>query len=222
VPEFLSVLSGVSSRGKPKDKDRQGHSGLTKRTLRTVLSAHIALKAGLCAAILLVAPVSHSPHAAAQSSTAGAPAQSRGAVTGLPTPRFVSLKSNRVNVRRGPSRSHQVEWVFVRAGLPVEVIAEFDNWRRVRDHEGDEGWVFHTLLSGRRTALVAPWDGGETLLPLQRQPRRDTAVMAQLSPRVLVDVETCESGWCRVAVDEARGWIEQTSLWGVYPDELVE
>ncbi|HET9272691.1 MAG TPA: SH3 domain-containing protein, partial [Methyloceanibacter sp.] len=84
----------------------------------------------------------------------------------LPVPRFVSLKSDKVNVRRGPSTDQAIVWVFSRAGLPVEVIAESDNWRRVRDSEGADGWVFHSLLSGRRTVLVAPWSKSEESVPL--------------------------------------------------------
>lgn len=87
-------------------------------------------------------------------------AQQTGPVTGLPVPRFVSLKSDRVNLREGPSKDHRTIWIFQRAGLPVEVTAEFDIWRRIRDSEGSEGWVLHSLLSGRRTAIVAPWKKG--------------------------------------------------------------
>jgi len=84
----------------------------------------------------------------------------------LPLPRFVSLKSHKVNVRKGPSTDQAIVWVFSRAGLPVEVIAESDNWRRVRDSEGADGWVFHSLLSARRTVLVTPWSKGEESVPL--------------------------------------------------------
>src|ERR1700754_1083454 len=81
-------------------------------------------------------------------------AESAGTTSGLPVPRFVSLKSDRVNVRAGPTKDHDVTWVYTRAGMPVEITAEFDNWRRIRDWEGAEGWVYHSLLSGRRTAVV--------------------------------------------------------------------
>src|ERR1700743_961106 len=84
-------------------------------------------------------------------------ADQNGSVSGLPVPRYVSLKSDRVNLREGPSKDHQTSWVFQRAGLPVEITAESDNWRRIRDSEGTEGWVLQSLLSGRRTVLVAPW-----------------------------------------------------------------
>ena len=80
--------------------------------------------------------------------------ETRGPVTNLPVPRYVSLKSDHVNVRAGPTKDNDVAWVYTRSGLPVEITAEFENWRRVRDSEGAEGWVYHSLLSGRRTAVV--------------------------------------------------------------------
>src|SRR5260370_29061750 len=87
---------------------------------------------------------------------ASADRRAPGAATGLPVPRFVSLKSDRVNVRGGPDKDHEVVWVYTKATLPVEITAEFDNWRRVRDWDGGEGWVYHSLLSGRRTITVGP------------------------------------------------------------------
>ncbi len=164
--------------------------------------------------------------AAAQSSSddsaEGASAIRTGSVTGLPIPRFVSLKADRVNMRRGPSRSHQVEWVLLRAGLPVEITAEFENWRRIRDYAGDEGWVFHTLLSGRRTVLFAPWSIGNSLVTLKAEPADDATTIAQIGPRVLGDIVECESRWCEIDVESARGWISQDSLWGVYPGETIK
>ena len=106
-------------------------------------------------------------------------------------PRYVSLKSDRVNLREGPSKDHRTTWVFQRAGLPVEIIAEFDNWRRIRDSEGAEGWVLHSLLSGRRTALVAPWRKGETH-DLRDSAGRRRRRAAQLEPGVVVSVKRCD------------------------------
>jgi SH3-like domain-containing protein len=102
--------------------------------------------------VLVAALLLGEPARAVDQSGGGAGA---GPSSGLPVPRFVSLKSDRVHVRGGPSRDHDIAWLFTRAGLPVEVTAEYDNWRRIRDWEGAEGWVYHTLLSGKRTALVA-------------------------------------------------------------------
>jgi SH3-like domain-containing protein len=146
-----------------------------------------------------------------------------GPASGLPVPRFVSLKTDKVNVRSGPAKDHDVAWVYSRSALPVEVIAESDNWRRIRDWEGAEGWVWHSLLSGRRTALVAPQSKGkDVLLPLHSKPDEKSGVSAQLEGGVLGSVKRCASGWCRIAGDGFDGWIEQNRLFGVYPGEKVE
>ena len=100
-----------------------------------------------------------------------------GSVSGLPIPRFVSLKSDRVNVRGGPNKDQDVRWVYTRAGMPVEITAEFENWRRIRDWEGAEGWVYHSLLSGKRTAVVVPKLNSE-LVPLYDSPDPTSAVTA--------------------------------------------
>ena len=141
--------------------------------------------------------------------------------SGLPIPRFVSLKQDKVNVRGGPTKDHEVAWVYTRAGLPVEITAEFENWRRIRDWEGGEGWVYHTLLSGRRTASVAPQAKGE-VLPLHDKPDAQSAVVAKLQAGVTGTVKRCTGAWCRIAGDGFDGWIEQSRLWGVYPNEKVE
>jgi SH3-like domain-containing protein len=144
-----------------------------------------------------------------------------GSASGLPVPRFVSLKSDRVNVRGGPTKDHDVTWVFTRPGLPVEVTAEFENWRRIRDWEGAEGWVYHSLLSGRRTALVNA-KSKEDLVPLQEKPDGEANVVAQLQSGVLGSVKRCDAGWCRVIGEKFDGWVRQERLWGVYPNEKVE
>ena len=163
---------------------------------------------GLGAAMLVALPVAPPPAAATGS-------------TGLPLPRFVSLKASRVNVRVGPSNEHAVKWIFVRAGLPVEIVQEFENWRRIRDSSGAEGWVYHGLLSGRRTALVAPWQNAE---PTALHVGGDAAsrVTAVLEPRVVVQVRSCNGQWCRVEGPAFEGYVEQLMLWGVYPDETVD
>ena len=155
----------------------------------------------------------------------GAPAhagEQAGTASGLPVPRFVSLKSDKVNVRAGPTKDHDVAWVYSRAALPVEVTAEFENWRRIRDWEGAEGWVYHSLLSGRRTALVSLPKGKRDLVALRASPDAAAPVMARLQEGVLGNVKRCQNGWCRVTGEGFDGWVEQTRLWGVYPDEKVE
>ena len=153
----------------------------------------------------------------------GAMAAETGTTSGLQVPRFVSLKSDKVNVRAGPTKDHDVAWVYNRAALPVEVTAEFENWRRIRDWEGAEGWVYHSLLSGKRTALVSPQSKGkDELLPLHNRPEAASAVGAKLQHGVLATVKRCKDGWCRLVGEGFDGWIEQPRLWGVYPNEKLD
>jgi len=162
------------------------------------------------AAILAVGLLLASP-SLAQNTTVGS--------SGLPVPRFVSLKSDSVNVRQGPSRDQAVVWRYVRAGMPVEITQEFENWRRIRDFEGGEGWVFHSLLSGTRTAIVAPWAADKTLIDLHASPNDTSRVTARVEPKVQAPVDKCDGAWCRLDGKGFSGWIAQGSLWGVYPDE---
>jgi SH3-like domain-containing protein len=143
-----------------------------------------------------------------------------GVSTGLKVPRYASLKSDRVNLREGPSKDHRTAWVYQRAGLPVEITAEFDIWRRIRDAEGAEGWVLQSLLSGRRTSVVAPWKKGE-LIMLYARSDANAAVVARLQTGVIGHVKNCELGWCRIFGEGFDGFIQQSNLWGVYPDEKL-
>jgi SH3-like domain-containing protein len=148
-------------------------------------------------------------------------AQTTGVVSGLPVPRFVSLRSDKVHVRVGPAIDHDIRWTFARAGLPVEIVAESDNWRRIRDAEGAEGWVHHALLSSRRTVLIAP-SSKEKFLPLFESADTRSRVMAELQPGVLANVRSCRGGWCRISGERFDGYIQQTRLFGVYPNETIE
>src|SRR4029453_4604078 len=155
-----------------------------------------------------------------------APARSAGELatgpkSGLPMPRFVSLKPDRVNVRGGPTRDHEGTFVYTRAGLPVEIPAEADNWRRIRDWEGSEGWVYHSLLSGRRTAVVTSKDKKE-LVPLYDKGDSNASVIARLQPGGRAGIKRCTGSWCRIAGPGFDGWALQEQLWGVYPNEKVD
>jgi SH3-like domain-containing protein len=145
-----------------------------------------------------------------------------GSATRLPVPRFVSLKSERVNARMGPTRDHEVVWIYQRSGLPVEVTAEFENWRRIRDQEGTETWVFHSMLSGRRTGIVQAQRGHESeLVPLMDR-AGGSRIVVRLEPRVQGQVRACNKTWCRFSGEGFDGWIEQNRLWGVYPNEQFD
>lgn len=150
-----------------------------------------------------------------------AEAIAKGTATGLPVPRYVSLKSDRVNLREGPSKDHRTSWVFQRAGLPVEITAEFETWRRIRDSEGSEGWVLHSLLSGRRTALVSPWMKTGTV-PLYAKANASADLAAQLQPGVLGQLKNCDGKWCRFSGQGFDGYVQQDRLWGVYPNEKID
>ncbi len=141
-----------------------------------------------------------------------------GQSTGLPIPRYVSLKSDRVNLREGPSKDHRTSWVFQRAGLPVEITAEFENWRRIRDSEGTEGWVLQSLLSGRRTGIVAPWKRGE-VIPIYVKPVEGAGLSAKLQSGVQGVLRKCDAQWCRITGEGYDGYIPKVLLWGVYPDD---
>src|ERR1700754_2098435 len=138
--------------------------------------------------------------------------------SGLPIPRYVSLKSDHVNVRAGPTKDNDVAWTYTRSGLPGEITAEYENWRRVRDSEGGEGWVYHSLLSGRRTAVVTMKRKDE-LAPLYDRADPTSGVGARLQVGVLAQVKHWASGWCHISGNGFDGWIEQQRLWGVYADE---
>ncbi|MBM3562549.1 MAG: hypothetical protein FJX16_06945 [Alphaproteobacteria bacterium] len=142
----------------------------------------------------------------------------KGPVSGLPLPRYVSLKSDRVNVREGPSKEHPTLWIYERAALPVEITAEFETWRKIRDSEGAEGWVLHSLLSGRRTALVAPWKKEPQLLVAEDY----KTPVVKLGPGVIGNLRGCDGKWCRIAGKGFDGYMQQENLWGVYPGEKFE
>jgi len=145
--------------------------------------------------------------------------------SGLAVPRFVSLKSSRVNMRKGPGTDYPTVWVYRRAGMPMEVIKEFEGWRQVRDADGATGWVLQSFLSGRRTALVLPWEVKDGAKPPQVALRSDdyerARPVAMVEAGVIANLSTCDGRWCRVSIDQFRGYIEQKKLWGVYENERI-
>jgi SH3-like domain-containing protein len=137
--------------------------------------------------------------------------------TGLPVPRFVSLRSAEVNVRTGPGTRYPVEWVFVKRDIPVEITAEFDTWRRIRDWEGTEGWVHQSMLSGKRAMVVT----GE-VRTLRRAAGDTGSALARVEPGVAGRLLRCEASWCEVNVGGYKGWLQRSEFWGAYPNETVE
>ncbi|CAD7024785.1 hypothetical protein REJC140_00529 [Pseudorhizobium endolithicum] len=145
-----------------------------------------------------------------------------GRETGYPVPRFVSLKAARARMRIGPSTDYATKWIYTQRGLPLEITEEYGNWRRVRDFDGVTGWMSGALLSGDRTAVVGPWL--REPIPLRRAGVSGARITAQLAPKVLMQVGGCDGRWCRVSLPQnnLEGYVEQSSLWGVYPGERFE
>lgn len=140
--------------------------------------------------------------------------------SGLPIPRFVSLKAEKVNVRKGPSSDHPVAWVFQGKGLPVEIIAEFETYRRIRDSDGTEGWILQNMLAGKRTAVVAPWRKDQ-MAALHADATENSGIVANLASGAMADIKSCDGNWCKITVNDYSGYVEQSMLWGAYPGEVV-
>lgn len=141
-------------------------------------------------------------------------AETVGPETNLPLPRFVSMKAGEANVRRGPSLTHRIDWVFKQRGMPLVVTAEHGHWRRVRDRDGLGGWMHYAMLSGTRTALVV-----SDLADMVRQPTTEAPVVARAQRNVVVRVGRCDSIWCRVTTGSHRGWMRVSDLWGATEPE---
>ncbi|MGI9500242.1 MAG: SH3 domain-containing protein [Geminicoccaceae bacterium] len=140
-----------------------------------------------------------------------------GRSTGLPVPRFVSLdpNQNEVNVRFGPGQQYPINWVYARPGIPLEIIAEFDNWRKIKDYEGAEGWISARLLSGRRTIMIQG-----TIRDLKRTADNQARVLLRAELGVMGSLLECLDSWCRVEIEGQRGWLQRGEFWGTLPGEI--
>ena len=136
---------------------------------------------------------------------------------GPKVPRFVSLQADKVNLRTGPGRRYPIEWVLTRRDLPVEVIAQFENWRRIREWDGTTGWVQQHLVTGKRHVVVEK--GGHR--PIHQQPDASSALVARAEPGVVARLVECRRAWCNIETATVSGWMRRADLWGVYPDEQV-
>ncbi len=139
----------------------------------------------------------------------------RGTVTNLPLPRFVSLKAEKGNVRRGPGLGNRVDWVFMRENMPLEITAEYGNWRRVRDIDGAGGWIHYSLLSGVRTVIVQ-----KDYTPLRSLPDVGSDPNAYAEQGVVAFLGTCRKNWCRIRAGGQKGWVLKAEIWGVFADEI--
>jgi SH3-like domain-containing protein len=136
---------------------------------------------------------------------------------GQKLPRFVSLRSDQVNLRVGPGENYPVEWVLTRKEMPVEIIRQFENWRMIRDWQGTEGWVHERMVTGKRAIVIT---GG--IRALRRQPDPTSPVVARAEPGVVAKLLECRGDWCRIEASGITGWVRRSEVWGVYPDEIVQ
>lgn len=146
-----------------------------------------------------------------------ATASERGKVTNLPIPRFVSMKASEGNVRRGPSLTHRIDWVFQRRDMPLMVTAEHEHWRRVEDRDGVGGWVHYSLLSGTRTVIVE-----KDMLQLRVRPTAQAQVNAALELGVVARVAECQAEWCLLRTGGFKGWAPKSRVWGVAAAEVFD
>lgn len=140
-----------------------------------------------------------------------------GTVTNLPVPRYVSLRSDRINVRRGPGLDYRKDWVFQREGLPVRVIDEYGDWRRIVDHDDASGWIYHAMITGRRTVLIT-----EDRTVFRREPTDTAPATAEAEQGVIASLRRCGPDWCEVEKDGHVGWVRKKAVWGVDDDEVTE
>ena len=132
-------------------------------------------------------------------------------------PRFAAIRTGEANLRTGPGVRYPIEWVFVHPHLPVEIIAEYQAWRKVRDSEGTEGWMHQSMLSGRRSVLVTSKPQA-----MRSDPAPDARIVAQIEPRVVGYLMACTDTWCRVEIADRKGWLPRAALWGIYPGETIK
>ncbi len=144
-------------------------------------------------------------------------APSTGPETNLPLPRFVSLKTDEGNARRGPALDQRIDWVFTREDMPLQITAEYGHWRRVEDRDGEGGWVHYSLLSGTRTVIVDQDD-----LPLRTRPEEGAQAVALIERNVVARLESCGADWCRISAGGYGGWALKSAIWGVAADEVLD
>tara|TARA_R110002096_G_scaffold14582_4_gene50673 strand:+ start:18222 stop:18719 length:498 start_codon:yes stop_codon:yes gene_type:complete len=144
-------------------------------------------------------------------------AQERGSVTNLPIPRFVSMKADEGNVRRGPSKTQRIDWVYKHRDMPLKIVKEYEHWRRVEDIDGQGGWMHFRLLSTARTVIFT-----EEKTPLRRRAYDGAEARAFAEQGVIGKLDECNPEWCKIFIGRENGWVKKTEVWGVDADELRE
>lgn len=185
---------------------------MSKRFLLTLFVFGLSLFLLVPSAAPVWAQVETVASSGASGSASGA---NRGEVSGLPLPRFVSLRSDTVYLRAGPGMRYPVKWVYQRRNYPMQVVQEFDTWRKLRDADGEEGWVHQSLVSGNRYVLLR----GDAPHTLYRRASSNSRKLAQIEPGVVAKLSECEDTWCKISASGYSGWLLKNPLWGVYEVE---
>ena len=170
--------------------------------------------------LMLMAALLAAPAFAAPDQTATAP-QPGASISGLPLPRFVSMTAARANLRKGPGRQYPIAWILQRRHLPVEIIGEFEHWRKIRERSGEVGWVHKTMLSGKRMGLVIGNSKTGELTPAYAGPEVGKPVL-MAEGGAIGAISQCKGDWCAIRFEKAEGWMRREELWGVYPGEMIE
>ena len=142
-------------------------------------------------------------------------ANQKGQITNLPIPRFVSLKTSKGNIRRGPSLSHKIDWVLMVPNIPLKIVKEYEHWRRVVDYEGASGWIHYSLISGARTVMVL-----KDMEPLYKKPSYDSVVKANIQINAIGQLGECNKNWCYLKFYNEKGWVNRENLWGLTEGEI--
>lgn len=187
--------------------------------LRLCLGLSLLLVMAALAPFSISAQAPREPHASDRASYKDGALQDTRPLgaSGLALPRFVSIKSDAANVRRGPGPDFPLLWQYQRQNLPLEIIAEYNDWRQIRDHQGSEGWMKAPLLSGTRTVIVRRSAHAVTL---RATPDATGGVVALVQPGVIGTLDMCKDDWCEIEVDSYDGWLPRDQIWGVYPFEF--
>lgn len=133
----------------------------------------------------------------------------------LPVPRFVTIKFNEVNARTGPENDCPIEWIYLKKDEPVEVIAEYGKWRKIKDVDGEGGWVHSSVIAGKRSIIII----GKNPVPMLENPSNHKNVKANLLPNLRCSLHKCEKDWCLVTCKNHKGWVSRKHIWGIYPEE---
>ena len=179
----------------------------------------VFIRACLCAVVLLgLGGLIAEPPSRAASATPDQLADTRQrGKSGLLLPRFVSINQNLANVRRGPGKEYPLLWQYQRSGIPLEIIAEYGDWRHIRDYDGSEGWMHKRLLRGPRMVKLR---GTDTSLALRSQAKPEAGVLARVQAGRFARLDACQIGWCRLQIGQHTGWMRRPDIWGVYDFEF--